>query len=74
MSECNVKISLLEKKVESIDSEIARHVGIEKKETEKIQQELVNQEKYVCPPCTVHVHVCGMCIHVRVFLWHVHVK
>lgn len=47
LSEANVKIGLLEKKVESIDSEIAHHVGAEKEETEKMKEAMENQERSV---------------------------
>ena len=40
-----MKIGLLEKKVESIDSEIARHVAAEKEETEKMRRAMENQER-----------------------------
>ncbi len=48
MSEANIKIGLLEKKVESIDSEIARQVAVERKETERMKEAKDNQERYVC--------------------------
>ena len=47
LSEAHVKIGLLEKKVESIDTEIARHVGAEKEETNKMKQALEKQERSV---------------------------
>ena len=47
-----MKIGLLEKNVESIDTEIARQVAIEKEETERMKQAMENQERYstVCTP------------------------
>ena len=40
-----MKIGLLEKKVESIDSEIARQVEVEKEETGKMKGALEKQER-----------------------------
>lgn len=45
LSEANVKIGLLEKKVESIDSEITRRISAEKEETDKIRKAMENQER-----------------------------
>ncbi len=42
-----MKISLLEKKVDSADSVITTRVEAEREETEKIKQALENQEMWV---------------------------
>ena len=45
LSESNMKIGLLEKKVDSIDVEISRQVGLEKEETKKLQELLGKQNE-----------------------------
>ena len=50
-----MKIGLLEKKVESIDSEIARQVAVEKEETARMKQAMENQEKLVL--CGISVFI-----------------